>query len=92
MIDSIEVVPLCDNEETTFSNLRLFHGGCAPHPLTKYRDPLSDTYSLRCQCGSSLALSDNDIMAITYTAIDQQPRSISRTDANPISINARLSQ
>ena len=90
MMDSIEVVPLNDNEETSFSGLRLFHAGCGSESLTKHHDPLSGIYSLSCPCGFSLTLTNADMMAITYTAIDEQPRSISRAGADPVSINAHL--
>lgn len=73
---SIEVTPRLYDGETSFHELRLFHGQCASNELVKYRNPATSDYSLRCTCGLEIQLPANSaaIRMIIGTAIDEKPR------------------
>jgi hypothetical protein len=91
MTIGIEVNPLADNEETSFANVRLRHARCEHGLLRKHRDPASGIYTLRCGCGLELELTADAITSITYTAIDEQPRTIAIAESQSITITSRTS-
>ena len=53
---SIEVLPLKDNRDISFSDLNIFHTGCTSNAMTKHRNPIGGTYRLQCTCGLEIEL------------------------------------
>lgn len=76
MTITISVTPLTDAQDITFRELEMLHD-CGSRPITKHRNPISDRYTLRCACGLEILLTGTEAQRqITYTAIDEQPRTL----------------
>lgn len=76
MAITLTVRPLADAQDIAFHELELRHD-CGSGPLTKHRNPVTDQYTLRCDCGLEVFLvGDEAQKQITYTATDEQPRSL----------------
>lgn len=74
MTVTIEVLPLSDDRAISFSDLELFHAGCTSETMQKYRNPVTNLYSLRCECGLNIELIEAGTAEnlIICTAIDNQ--------------------
>lgn len=80
MTITISVTPLMDPQDIAFHELELLHD-CGSGSIAKHRDPVTDRYTLRCACGLEILLSGREAQKqITYTAIDEQPRTLSASD------------
>jgi len=79
MTVSIEILqPLSIDKEISFSDLELFHVGCMPGTMQIRRNPATNLYSLRCDCGLMIELTDDCIAKnmISRTAIYNQTRGV----------------
>lgn len=85
----LEVVPLRDNQEISASVLVLYHSGCGQGRMLLRRDTAGDVYTLRCDCGLQLDLSEESVSAITYAAIDAQPRLLNLSDSATVRLAIR---
>lgn len=76
MTITISVTPLMDTQDIAFHELELLHD-CGSGPIAKHRNPITDRYTLRCACGLEILLAGTEAQKqITYTAIDEQPRTL----------------
>ena len=85
----IEVVPLRDNQEISTSELALYHSGCARGRISLRREMSGDRFTLRCDCGLQLDLSEESVSLITYAAIDAQPRLLELPDSATVQVTIR---
>lgn len=77
----LEVDPLRDNQETSASELVLYHSGCKQARMVLRREAARVGYSLRCDCGLQLDLTEESVSIITSAAIDTQPRLLNLPDS-----------
>jgi hypothetical protein len=76
MTITISVTPLKNTQNVAFHELELLHD-CGSGPIAKHRNPVTDRYMLRCACGLEILLAGTEAQKqITYTAIDEQPRTL----------------
>lgn len=85
----LEVVPLQDNQEISASALVLYHAGCGQDRMSLRRETAGDRYTLRCDCGLQLVLSEGDVSVITYAAIDAQARLLKLADSATVRLAIR---
>lgn len=79
MTVSIEIPPLSDDNDISFSDLELFHVGCMPGTMQiQPRNPATNLYYFRCDCGFNIELNHDGIAAnvIFRTATDNQTRGV----------------
>ncbi len=70
---SISVAPLGEGQESSFSDLKLFHTGCSQIPMKTKRNPAANEFNIRCDCGLELLLVGIEAQTkFTYTAINGQ--------------------
>jgi hypothetical protein len=75
----ISVAPLGEGQESSFSDLKLFHTGCSQSPMKAKRNPATNQFNIRCDCGLELLLVGIEAQTqFTYTAINGQPQTLSR--------------
>ena len=91
----LEVLPLPDSQPISLHAIRLFHSPCSQE-MQKHRNPMDDTYSLRCACGFEVAFPVYGAAArvINEAAIGQQGgtlpvESFISDDARAIEIRVR---
>lgn len=85
----LEVVPLRDNQEISASELVLYHSECRQAKMILRRDAVGGGYSLRCDCGLQLDLSEESFSVITYASIDAQPRELNLADSGTVRLLIR---
>ncbi|MDY7538758.1 hypothetical protein RGU72_10865 [Undibacterium sp. 5I1] len=56
MTVTIQVMPFDDDKDVSFQSIQLTHVECQAGSITKYRNPTSDDYTLRCSCGLEVVL------------------------------------
>jgi hypothetical protein len=88
----LEIVPLKDEEGTSTSALIIYHASCGQERMILNREIIGDGYTLRCNCGLQLALSQELVSTITYAAIDAQPRLLNLSDSETVSLAIREQQ
>ena len=83
MTISIEVLPLSDSRPISFSDLELFHIGCTPGTMQIHTNPATNVYSLSCNCGLNIELTNNGTAekVIIRTAIDNNSRELLPADS-----------
>jgi len=76
----IAVSPHSDNKDIAFHELTLTHD-CGSPPLKMDRNPVTDVYTLRCECGLEVELLNQSAQTdLIFTAIDQQARTLRSSD------------
>lgn len=85
----LEVVPLRDNQSTSASELVLYHSECRQAKMVLRRDAVGVGCILRCGCGLQLDLPEKLVSAITYAAIDAQPRILNLSDSVTVQLSIR---
>lgn len=89
MVIQLEVVPLRDNQEISASDLVLFHSECGQGRASLRREMVGDGYTLLCDCGLRLDLSEDTVSVMTYAAIDAQPRLLNLPDSIAVRLAIR---
>ena len=85
----LEVVPLRDNQEISSSGLVLFHSDCGQGRMSLRREAAGNGYTLQCDCGLHLDLTEELVSVITYAAIDAQPRLLNLPDSVAVRLAIR---
>ncbi|WP_262967186.1 hypothetical protein [Methylobacter psychrophilus] len=71
----IEILPLSDDNEISFSDIELFHVGCMPGTMQIHpRNQATNLYSFKCDCGFYIELAETGKAAdmILHISIDCQ--------------------
>lgn len=77
MSNLIEIVPLYDCQNISFSDIVIRHKGCNCGSIKTHRNPATNNWSLRCDCGFEITnMNDSAVQIIERTAIDLLPREL----------------
>ncbi len=74
----LDVVPLDDDQATSFADLKLFHRGCTGGTMAIRRDLAAEIYHLSCKCGLQIdvPVEGPAVRDFDFTAIDEMPREL----------------